>query len=136
DFKAMNYHWSETRSSSGKRSLLATKGNKTFSVENPIDKAKLYASEILNLYCPSVGIGFNNSPITSSAVFFSKLTSDEARQFVRKGFSNHSVSDEVIERYYPAIGYDFLGPDLAKLIPFFGMTRSKFMNEEYASDLR
>src|SRR5690606_10015826 len=34
------------------------------------------------------------------------------------------------------IGYDFLGPDLAKLIPFFGMTRSKFMNEEYASDLR
>lgn len=136
DFTAMDYRWRENRPACAKKSLLATKDGRTFPVENPIDKAKLYASEILNLYCPSVGVSFSHSPVTSSVVFFSKLSTQEAKYFVKEDFQKSNTGDDVIDRYYPSIGHDGLGAEIIDLVPFFKMTHSKFMREEYASDLR
>jgi hypothetical protein len=55
---------------------------------------------------------------------------------VKDGFQDSRVDDEVIEKYYPAIGYDALNANLPELIPFLNMKSSKYMREEYASDLR
>lgn len=136
DFGAMNYHWEPTTNSRIRKLLATNKDGKTFKVENPIEKAKLYSSEILNLYCPSVGISFDNTPVVSSVVFFSKLTTDSAKNFTKEAFRNSGVSDDIIDRYYPSIGHDALNGNLEELIPFLKFRSSKYMREEYACDLR
>lgn len=135
DFSGMNYRWREVPGSRI-RSLYGHKGSKEFRVENPIAKAKLYQDELLNLYCPLLGIGKRYTPVVSSIVYFSKLSSHEAKRFVEASFVTDKIEERVINKYYPAIGYDFSKLGLSESIPFFAIQSSKYMKEEYAQSLR
>ena len=135
DFSRMSYHW-QFQSHTQTPKLLATFNGKTFVVENPIHKAKLYGSEILNLYCPSVAGNERFVPVVCSAVYFSKLSTYDASQFVLKGYQNAYTKDEVIRTYYPVIGNDVTSLEIKSTLPFLGIQSSKYMNEDYAEELR
>lgn len=134
DFSCMQYSW-ELKHHDRAKKLWANYQGKKFRIQSPIDKAKIYGDEIRNLYCPSLGAKRGFTPVVCSLVYFSKLSCEEAHQFIKESLI-HNTSEDLIKTYFPAIGYDALIGDLSSYVPFFANTSSRYMTEDYAEDLR
>lgn len=140
NLSAMDYSWENARGTSVSTSLMASKDGKKFRIENPIDKLNLYKDELLNLYCPNLGLQFKDAhyaPVITTALVLANETSSNARRFMEPYFSTVNLNKESQQHYYPIIGIDILkGSDPMAFAIEFERTKSQYMRPEYAEDLR
>lgn len=136
NFSALNYRWSPGDGGTPPL-LMGSKGGREFKVPNPFVKLDLYKSEIINLYCPSIGIRFTNAPVVTSVMVFATELTHAALKFANPWFKYIGISEKIQQTYYPVVGIDLLesGP-ISQFAPVFDYSYSKYMSEEYAAELR
>ena len=130
DLNAMRYFVSGS-------DLRAERDGKSFSVENPINKIRLYENEILELYCPRLNERSGRALITAGLVF-TKTCRHRVCTLL------DPLRDEAMQehsKYYPIAGSDDLVDDielssLDRIFPEWKRPRSFYMNPDKAEDLR
>ena len=136
NFAALNYRWS-FRGGGVPPLLVANKGGHEFKVPNPFVKLAIYNSEIINLYCPSIGIQFSKAPVVTSVMVFATELTDSALEFAKPWFEHLGISQKLQRTYYPVVGRDLLeNGSISQFAPVFDYSYSKYMSEEYAAELR
>lgn len=139
NLSAMDYSW-DTRGASTSPRLLGSKDERTFSIENPIEKLNLYKDELLNLYCPNLGLQFKDAhyaPVITTVLVLANESSHSAREFMAPYFRAVNLNTQAQQYYYPVVGVDVLrGSDPVSFAAEFGRNSSKYMKPEYADDLR
>jgi hypothetical protein len=108
--------------------------------DNPIEKIEEYKDEILNLYCPSLGRRLQDCPgaaaTVTGGVVMTSTTTEEAAELFRP-FREHLGMLGNCEQYYPLSGFDALDRGEFRVVfPWAGHSRSRWMTEELAAELR
>ena len=126
DLSAMRYFVSGSH-------LCVKNGGRTFTVENPIDKIRLYEDEIFELYCPRMDVQAGRALITAGLVF----TKTPRHQVVTL---LSPLRDDPMRRspqYYPIAGRENIRQSsLDEVFPEWRRTSSAYMNSDIAEDLR
>lgn len=128
DLTAMHYYVPSSR-------LRARRDSKRFDIKNPIDKIRLYKTEIYDLYCPrldakagqalaviTAGLVFTRTPRQQVVALLDPLRDDAMRKY---------------PKYYPIAGSDdLMDPSLDQVFPESKRPSSNYMTPDMAKDLR
>ena len=127
DLSAMRYFVSGSH-------LCAKRDGKSFPIENPIDKIRLYEREILELYCPRLDAKVSKAVITAGLVF----TRTPRQRVVALLDPLRDEAMRKYPKYYPIAGSDdLLGrSSLDQIFPEWARTTSNYMRPDMAKDLR
>lgn len=113
--------------------LYAENDRERFTVENPIDKIRLYKDEIFELYCPRADARLGRAVITAGLVF-TKAPGDQVRTLLEP-LRDGPMREHA--KYYPIAGREDLQQSpLDRVFPEWRRTSSTYMNPELAEDLR
>lgn len=113
--------------------LYAENDRERFTVENPIDKIRLYKDEIFELYCPRADARLGRAVITAGLVF-TKASGDQVRTLLEP-LRDGPMREHT--KYYPIAGReDLQQSSLARVFPEWRRTSSIYMNPELAEDIR
>lgn len=127
DLKAMHYYVS----SSGLRAK--RRDGKHFNKENPIDKIRLYKTEIYDLYCPRLDAKAGKAAITAGLVF----TRTPRQHVVALLDPLRNDAMRTYRKYYPIAGSDDLrDSSLDRVFPEWKRSSSNYMTADMAEDLR
>lgn len=131
---AMHY-WTEEQHNKAPK-LMANDGNKTFSIQgqNPVEKIRRYKQEIHELYCPRLDGKAGFAAITAGIIFpFARQADLEALltpSLIYRGMIDWG-------RYNPVSGAEAISTGQIEIVfPESKRTSSRYMSEEYASDIR
>lgn len=117
--------------------LLSTnKDGVTFAPDNPVKKVTQYKSEILTLYCPSLGVRVTESEkivaVVTAGVIFTHETTRRVAELLRPFCDDGNWAE-----YHPIAGNDLLNKDgIKKVLPSSKYSRSNYMTPELADDIR
>ena len=126
DLTAMHYYVSGSR-------LRAKRDGKRFDIKNPIDKIRLYKTEIYHLYCPRVDAKAGQAVITAGLVF----TRTPRQQVVALLDPLRDDAMRKYPKYYPIAGSDdLMDPSLDQVFPESKRPSSNYMTPDMAKDLR
>lgn len=106
--------------------------------DEPIAKLKLYTDELMNLYCPRLGVNLAGhfkgaSPVIASCLAIPNASEERIRSFFSGAFYNGNINPT----YCPMIGAGVLASgDIASAVPFTRQGVYRLMQEQYAADLR
>lgn len=133
NLNAISY-WVEPDPATGQPRLKARNSDgRTFSPENPVDRIRLYKSEIHSLYCPRLEGKGGFATITAGLIFTRTARAQVKEKFdplLDKGMHEYP-------QYYPLSGADDLAMhDLKTIFPEFDRGSSYFMSEDLAEDVR
>lgn len=134
DLDAMRYYVHHSQGHSPR--LMAEKDGKIFSKQqdNPIERVQLYKEEIHNLYCPRTEQRAGYALITAGVIF--PYATTERIQKLFEPFRKAYSMDQTPE-YYPLVGQDIIAEgQIEKIFPEVKRTRSIYMSEDTAKDLR
>lgn len=108
--------------------------------DNPVEQVARYKREILDLYCPRLGIlagaDVKAFSVITAGVIMPAADTDRAAALLRPFLPEfNSLGDQA--KYYPIAGRDALaGGDLSRVFPGGKWLSSKFMTADLAEDLR
>lgn len=106
---------------------------------DPVAKARLYSTEVLELFCPRLGQQFkytNYAPVVTTGVIFACEQRIHVNKVLAPTLEYHGING-IGERYVPVIGSDDLeSGDLGRVFPEATRHYSKYMKESLAEDLR
>jgi hypothetical protein len=108
--------------------------------DNPIPKVVRYKGELVDLYCPRLGIQMRDDPrfmaVVTAGVIMTAASTKRVHGLFRP-FLEHLDLLGNKAQYYPVAGQDALASgDLQKVFPSSQFSSSKFMRPELANDLR
>lgn len=108
--------------------------------DNPVEKIQLYKGQILDLYCPRLGIqvaeAFGASAVITAGVIMTRATTKRARELLDPFLPPSAVSGNAA-LYYPIAGSDALNARaLGEIFPDSQWHNSKYMTSTLAEDLR
>lgn len=107
--------------------------NRDYRKRSPFDKAKQYAAELRDIYCPRLGEPAN-IPLLTAGVIFTRASTEQARALCRPELDQIPASGL---RYTPVSGVEALeGRDLSVVFPESRRTSSSLMDDELVADLR
>jgi hypothetical protein len=139
DLRALAY---EVRLSRGMPVLWARdrEGKESRVCDDPIEKVEEYKEGILNLYCPSLGRRLQDFPgaaaTVTGGVVMTCATTEEAAELFRP-FREHLGMLGNRQQYYPLSGFEALDRgELRVIFPWADRSRSRWMTEELAAELR
>ncbi len=109
--------------------------------DNPVEKVVQYKSEIMELYCPGLGINVGQqvgiSAVITAGVIFSGTTTARAAALFQPFREHLDLLGNKKEVYHPLAGRDALERgDLRVVFPEGSRRSSRFMTPQLADDLR
>ncbi|MBM4419507.1 MAG: DNA helicase, partial [Chloroflexi bacterium] len=104
--------------------------------DNPVEKVVQYKKEILDLYCPRLGVRVGAVAAVTGGVVMTAVSTERAMQLFEPFFEKRHLSRRA-RRYYPVVGCDALDRGwLEGVFPDSARRDSKLMSEEFADDVR
>jgi hypothetical protein len=107
---------------------------------DPVAQVIGYKSEILNLYCPRLGVRAADNPkslaVVTAGVIMTRIPTAEVRQLLLPVLRERGLDDAALP-YHPVAGSDALATgNIPIIFPDAGRQRSYWMEERFADDLR
>jgi hypothetical protein len=139
DLDKLAYH--VIRDADGRPVLRATdSAGKTFSLDNPVDQVIEYKSQLVNLYCPRLGLRAVEDPrnlaVVTAGVIMLGASTSRARELLHPFLERLGLLGAAID-YHPVAGYDdLMVGNMRTVFPTATWTRSKYMDSQFARDLR
>ncbi len=134
-------YWHE-RDAQGRLQLWSTNNQgRDYKVrDNPIEKIRLYKDQILDLFCPRLGIqvaeAFSASAVITGGVIMTRATTKRARELLDPFLTQSAVGGNAAP-YHPIAGNDALkARAIDKIFPDYKRPQSIHMDPSFADDLR
>ena len=108
--------------------------------DNPVAKVVLYKHQILNLYCPRLGIRaleyLEARAVVTAGIIIVGTSTERAKDLLRPNQTQLCLLGRPA-RYHPIAGWDALErKDIDTVFPDWRRARSGFMEQRFADDLR
>jgi hypothetical protein len=108
--------------------------------DNPVEKVVRYKQEILDLYCPKLGLLVKNHAhalsVITAGVIMTEASTDRVMDLFQP-FLDHLGLTGSKAKYHPVVGRDALANgDLNAVFPSAKLRRSRYMTPAFADDLR
>ncbi len=109
--------------------------------DNPVEKVAQYQQEILDLYCPKLGLLVKEQAqaisVITAGVIMTETSTARATELFQPFLARLGWLDDKAKKYYPVVGRDALASgNLTQVFPSAKLRRSKFMTPALADDLR
>lgn len=139
DLDALVYH--VIHGADGRPVLRATdSAGKTFSLDNPIEQVIEYKSQLVNLYCPRLGLRAIDDPknlaVVTAGVIMPTTSTSRAQKLLHPFLERFGLLGAAAG-YHPVAGSDDLeAGNIRTVFPTAAWTRSRYMDSQFARDLR
>ncbi|WP_448381538.1 UvrD-helicase domain-containing protein [Gloeomargarita sp.] len=109
--------------------------------DNPVEKVAQYQQEILDLYCPKLGLLVKDHPhamsVVTAGVIMTETSTARATELFQPFLARLGWLDDKAKQYHPVVGRDALASgNLTQVFPSARFRRSRFMTPALADDLR